>query len=63
MAMPEGIRENSGLGENACENPWWQNTYIYYARSSGLLAMQAQTKCGAEPCLVWQGVRRHADIR
>jgi hypothetical protein len=44
VAMLEGIGENSGLGENPCEDPWRQNTFLHYARSIGLLAMQARTK-------------------
>jgi len=63
VAMLEGIGENFGLEGKPCEDPWRQNTLFHYARSIGLLAMQARTKYGAEPCLVWQGVRRHADIR
>ena len=53
VAMLKVIDENFGLGGNPCEDPWQQNALLYYARSIGLLAMQARTKCGAEPCLVW----------
>ncbi len=42
--MLEGIGENFGLWGNPCEDPWRQNILFHYARSVGLLAMQARTK-------------------